>query len=59
MCVKYVLQINLFEEIIAELAIYYVDMKNIYNIVAYATTARRIIIAVSLVSPSTAITKSS
>ncbi len=58
MCVKYVLQINLFEEIIAELAIYYVDMKNIYNIVAYATTARRII-AVSLVSPSTAITKSS
>ena len=31
MCAKYFLQINLFEEIIAELAIYYVDMKNIQH----------------------------
>ncbi len=28
MCAKYFLQIHLFEEIITELAIYYVDMKN-------------------------------
>ena len=29
MCAKYFLQIHLFEEVIAALAIYYVDMKNI------------------------------
>ena len=31
MCAKYFLQIHLYEEIIVELAIYYVDMKNIQH----------------------------
>ena len=38
MCAKYFLQIHLFKEIIAVLAIYYVDMKNkLMDIVSIST----------------------